>query len=94
MTTTIFLRFPDEATFIASLPEGFACHGETGSPLPEGITHISIVGAIYIGGQWDAEGVVIEAPTQLPGFHVNALGTLPDAWAQYVVTPSAPSRTF
>jgi hypothetical protein len=94
VSTTQYLRFPDAATFEATLPEGFERRGETGHPLPEGVEAISIIGAISRGGQWDEAGNVVVAPEILPGFHVNALGALPEAWAPYVVTPGAPVRVF
>lgn len=78
MSTTIFLRFPDEAAFLATMP-GFVQSGETGSPLPDGVTAISIVGTV----------------AAVPGHHVNALGTIPAAWQQYVIaTPATPWRIF
>lgn len=92
--STIFLRFPDEATFEATLPPGFERQGETGSPLPDGVEAISIVGPISVGGEWDEQGNVITPPTRLDGWHVNALGAVPEAWAPYVVTPTSPQRVF
>jgi hypothetical protein len=96
MNATIFLRFPDEATFIALLPAHFERAGETGSPLPQGITAISIIGSIYTGGAWDSDGNVVTPPTLVPGFHVNALGELPAEWASYALTPApgSPVRVF
>lgn len=80
--STIFLRFPDEATFKLLLPADFEQHGETGFPLPEGISAISIVGLIY------------KDETPVPGWHVNALGVLPASWRQHEVTPVTPNRVF
>jgi hypothetical protein len=37
---------------------------------------------------------VIVAPEILHGYHVNALGSLPEAWAPYIVTPTNPIRVF
>jgi hypothetical protein len=93
---TIFLRFPDEATFTALLPADFERAGETGSPLPDGITAISIIGSIYMGAEWDAEGNVVTPSTLAPGFHVNALGELPPEWESYVLAPApgSPVRVF
>lgn len=92
--STIFLRFPSEAAFLATLPADFEQQGETGAPLPAGVQAISIVGVITEGGQWDEQGAQIAAPTVLPGYHVNALGVLPQAWAPYVVVPASPVRVF
>jgi hypothetical protein len=96
MNETIFLRFPDEAAFTALLPAVFERAGETGVPLPQGITAISIIGPIYTGGAWDEDGNVVIAPTLVPGFHVNALGELPPEWESYVLTPApgSPVRVF
>jgi hypothetical protein len=96
MNETIFLRFPDEATFTALLPADFARAGETGGPLPQGLTAISIIGSIYTGGVWDEDGSVVTPPTLVPGFHVNALGELPPEWESYVLTPApgSPVRVF
>ena len=92
--TTIFLRFPDEATFLATLPADFEQHGETGSPLPAGVEAISIVVTLSTGGAWDEAGNVITPPTVLPGWHVNMLGAVPPEWAAYVVVPTTPVRVF
>lgn len=92
--STIYLRFPDEVAFLATLPAEFEQQGETGSPLPAGVEAISIVGTISEGGQWDEAGNVITPPTMLPGWHVNMLGAVPAEWAAYVVTPTTPVRVF
>jgi hypothetical protein len=94
MSITLYLRFPDRATFEATLPAGFEPQGETGSPLPDGISALSIIGAMYDGGTFDAQGNVITPPSLVAGFHVNALGTLPDAWKGYQVFPASPDRVF
>ena len=36
----------------------------------------------------------IEAPTKLPGWHVNYLGPLPTGWDKKEVTPKNPQRRF
>lgn len=92
--STIYLRFPDEATFLAMLPADFEQQGETGVPLPAGVEAISIVGTISEGGAWDEAGDVITPPTVVPGWHVNMLGAVPEAWAAYVVVPLTPVRVF
>ena len=51
-----------------------------------------IVGDIVQGGQWDDEGNEIEAPTNLPGYHINFSGVLPDGWDAFLVYPQAPVR--
>jgi hypothetical protein len=94
MSITLYLRFPDEATFEATLPAGFEPQGETGSLLPEGVQAIRIIGPMYSGGTYDAQGNVITAPTLIAGWHVNVLGTLPDAWKPYQIFPVTPSGVF
>lgn len=93
---TTFLRFPDAATFEATLPAGFVSMGETGAPLPDGVTAMSVIGTIEEGAQWDEAGNLVVEPTVLPGYHVNALGSMPIAWASYVLTPApaTPERVF
>ena len=91
---TQFLRFPDEETWTAAASEaGFMVDGALVA-----YTHtraIDVVGTITRGGEYDPEtGDVIVAPTVLPGFHVNYSGTLPDAWAEFVVEPAVPYRVF
>ena len=91
----IFLRFATEAEFRATMPAGFTRDGETGWPLPAGVEAISVIGTDpQRGGQWDDAGNVIVAPEILHGYHVNALGSLPEAWAPYIVTPTNPIRVF
>lgn len=92
--STIYLRFPDEAAFLATLPADFEQHGETGGPLPAGVAAISIVGTISEGGELDDAGNVITPPTVKPGWHVNLLGAVPAEWAAYQVTPVTPVRVF
>jgi hypothetical protein len=55
---------------------------------------IDVVGTIYEGGTYDAEGNVITAPTPIPGFHCNALGIAPDAWDEFLVVVNSPARVF
>jgi hypothetical protein len=55
---------------------------------------IDEVGIITEGGTYDAEGEVIEAPTVLPGWHVNTAGLAPEAWSEFVVTPQHPVRVW
>jgi hypothetical protein len=70
---------------------------DTGEQRPILASHshaLDIIGPIYVGGSWDAEGIVIEPPTLLPGWHVNHLGQLPEGWDAYVVVPRTPRRVF
>ena len=89
-----FLRFPSESDWTAAAADaGFMVDDTLAA-----YTHdraIDVVGTITRGGEWDPEtGAVIVAPTVLAGFHVNYSGTLPDAWAEFLVEPAAPYRVF
>jgi hypothetical protein len=55
---------------------------------------IDEVGTITEGGTYDAEGEVIEAPTVLPGWHVNTQGLAPEAWDQFLIIVNSASRVF
>lgn len=59
---------------------------------------IDVVGDIYEGGEWEdqEDGTVkeIKAPTKLPGYHINYLGTLPKDWDKQEVKPEKPHRVF
>lgn len=105
MNDTVFLRFPDRATFEALLPTGYQYAGETLYPLPDGITALSIIGTVYTGGTFNADGTVATAPVAKPGWHVNVLvaafdatnnPVLPAGWSPYLVTPdpATPVRIF
>jgi hypothetical protein len=55
---------------------------------------IDEIGTITEGGTYDAEGEVIEAPTVLPGWHVNYAGEPPEAWDQFLIIVNSASRVF
>lgn len=86
--TTIFLRFPNEATFLAAAAS-YTVEGNINIP------NLDIIGVIYEGGEWDSEGNVITPPTQIPGYHVNMLGDVPPEFQPYVIErPDHPYREF
>ena len=96
---THYLRFPDEATGMAALGAArlLVTDPDTDEQRPILASHshaLDVIGPIYTGGSWDAEGIVIEPPTLLPGWHVNYLGQLPDGWGAYLVVPRNPRRVF
>ena len=92
---TVYLKFPDEATFAASMPQGWERRGETAHPLPDGVEAIRIMPhPLTVGGRYDDDGKQLEAPTVIPGYHVNALGDVPEAWRDYIVTPESPLAVF
>jgi hypothetical protein len=91
---TQFLRFPDESAWTAAATEaGFMADDTLAA-----YTHdhaIDVIGTISRGGEYNPEtGAVIVAPTVLPGFHVNYIGTLPSEWEAFLVTPEQPYRVF
>jgi len=55
---------------------------------------IDEVGTLTEGGTYDAEGEVIEAPTVLPGWHVNTQGLAPEAWDQFLIIVNTANRVF
>lgn len=84
----IFLRFPDEQTFLATIEPYTDEEGNIGIP------NLDVIGLIYDGGTYDEEGGVITPPVAIPGYHVNAI-TIPDDWQQYVIDrPNNPHRVF
>ena len=84
----IFLRFPDEQTFLAAVAP--YTDGEGGVSIP----NLDVVGIIYEGGEYDDEGNVITSPVTIDGYHVNAL-EIPDEWQEYVIDrPNNPHRIF
>lgn len=84
----IFLRFPDEQTYL----DAIAPHcDEEGYITPP---NIDVIGTIVEGGEYDDEGKVIEPPTALEGWHVNAI-EIPGDWQPYVIDrPNKPYRIF
>ena len=96
---THYLRFPDEATGMAALGAAglLVVDPDTGEQRPILASHshaLDVIGPIYTGGSWDAEGSVIEPPTLLPGWHANYHGQLPEGWDAYLVVPRNPRRVF
>lgn len=84
----IFLRFPNEATFLAAAAS-YTVEGNINIP------NLDIIGTIYEGGEWDEEGNVITPPTQLPGYHVNMIGPTPEGFRPFVIRrPKKPYRVF
>ncbi|CAG2129075.1 hypothetical protein [Cupriavidus numazuensis] len=46
---------------------------EDGEPrrVPAERVNLSTIGTVAVGGEWDAEGNMITAPVEVPGWHVN-----------------------
>ena len=91
---TQFLRFTDESPWTAAATDAGLMVDDTLAAYTH--THaIDVIGTITRGGEYDpGTGAVIVAPTVLAGFHVNFIGTLPDEWGDYLVTPATPYRVF
>lgn len=91
---THYIRFPDEATGLATLEAASLLDGD-GNPVIASHTHaLDVVGIITRGGEWDEDGSVITPPEVLDGWHVNYSGELPESWEQYVVSPVNPVRVW
>ena len=93
-----YFRFTNEAAWIAEAEAAgfFVTEPETGAKTLQAYTSdhaIDVIGIISEGGKWDADGNEIEAPTVLSGWHINALGSLPD-WKEFEVFPNLPYRIF
>jgi hypothetical protein len=91
---TYYLRFTNESAWtLAATAAGFIENDTLAA-----YTHdhaIDVVGTITRGGTYDPEtGEVIVAPTVLDGFHINFIGTLPDGWDEFLVSPVVPYRVF
>jgi len=54
---------------------------------------IDILGTIYEPGTYDEEGNELTPPTPLPGYHVNAVCSIP-AFLPFIITPTTPTRVF
>jgi 5-deoxy-D-glucuronate isomerase len=98
-----FFRFTDEAAWItAAKAAGFytTVTDEEGveSEVLQAYTAdhaIDVIGTLYNDDAvYDDDGEVITPATAMAGFHVNYLGSLPDGWEQYEVTPEQPNRKF
>jgi hypothetical protein len=98
-----FFRFTDKAAWVtAAKAAGFyvTVTDEEGveSEVLQAYTAnhaIDVIGTLYNDdGVYDEEGEVVTAPTAMTGFHVNFLGTLPEGWDAYEVTPEQPQRVF
>jgi len=98
---TSYLRFPDETTFCsAALVAGFYSEPEGDNPggcIQYSHDHaMDIVGILYNDDaivDFDT-GEIIFPDTHMEGWHVNFIGTLPEGWKQYLVTPRNPRRKF
>lgn len=101
---TVFLKFPDEATFVSLLPTDVSPQSEIShdglcvsvlgiiytnapTPIPDGF--VAPAGTIYSD---DTDTVPLYIPQD--GYHVNAIGVLPESWAPYIINVNNPQRIF
>ena len=85
----IFLHFPNKATFLAAVAPYTDDEGNITVP------NIDVIGTIYEGGEYDEEGNVITPPQAIPGYHVNMIGPIPEAFEAFVIErPNYPYRVF
>jgi hypothetical protein len=87
-------RFPSKATFrTLAAAEGLLTKDDELIAASHTFA-IDEVGILTEGGSYDAEGEVIEAPTVLPGWHVNYAGEPPEAWDEHLIVVNSASRVF
>lgn len=65
-----YLKFPDKATADAILFEQVSV-SDTETRSRNRYQNTDVIGIIYEGGEWDAEGNTITPPVALEGWHVN-----------------------
>lgn len=100
----IFLKFPDEETFLAKAEEaGLTYTDESGETHVSTGSHeysLDIVGIIYTPGEYTfneetGEHVEVVAPVAIDGYHVNMIGKVPENFQEYVIdAPNTPNRIF
>ena len=58
--------------------------------------NIDVIGTIFEGGEWDAEGDVITEPVALEGWHVNVrvIDEDPTPLEPFAVIPTTPRRVW
>ena len=58
--------------------------------------NIDVIGTIFEGGEWDAEGDVIAKPVALEGWHVNVrvIDEDPTPLEPFAVIPTTPRRVW
>ena len=98
-----FFRFTDEAAWVtAAKAAGFYVTVTDDEGVESEVLQaytadraVDVIGTLYNDdGVYDEEGEVVTAPTAMTGFHVNYLGTLPEGWDAFEVTPEQPKRVF
>jgi hypothetical protein len=100
----IFLKFPDEETFLTKAEEaGLTYTNESGETHVSTGSHeysLDVVGVIYTPGEYTideetGDHVEVVAPVAIDGYHVNMIGRVPENFQEYVIdAPSTPNRIF
>jgi hypothetical protein len=100
----IFLKFPDEETFLAKAEEsGLTYTDESGESHVSTGSHeysLDIVGIIYTPGEYTfdeetGEPTEVVAPVAHEGYHINMVGRVPENFQEYVIPrPNTPNRVF
>ena len=103
-TETIYLRFTNEAEWITNAKAAglYVVDPDTETELLKAYTSdhaIDVVGKLYnddgvYGEDENGDLVVVTPPTELPGWHINFRGDIPEDWKQYEVQPDPPKRVF
>jgi len=100
----IFLKFPDEETFLAKAEEaGLTYTDESGESHVSTGSHeysLDVVGIIYTPGEYTfdeetGEYEFIVEPVALEGYHINMIGKVPEIFGEYAIqAPATPYRIF
>jgi hypothetical protein len=97
-----YLRFDNEAqansVLYTKVPTAWDEEGEPTEFYEQpNYANIDVIGVIYEGGEWDAEGKVIVEPVALSGYHVNVrvvAGEDAQALADYEIEVNSPMRVW
>ena len=103
MTQDLYLRFDSEAQATEVLYTQVPTKWDDSDP-PEptafeprpNYANIDVIGTIFEGGEWDAEGNVITEPVALDGWHVNVrvVDEDPTPLEPFAVIPTTPRRVW
>lgn len=79
---TYYIRFPNESIGLSALSNA-GLLGIEGKPISASLDHaLDVIGSIVIDG------------IEVPGWHCNYIGKLPQGWEQYIVNPTSPRVVF
>jgi hypothetical protein len=97
----LYLRFSDEAQateyLYTQVPTEWDEEGEPTAWVSQAnFANMDVIGTIFEGGEWDAEGNVITQPVALDGWHVNVrlVGEDGSALEPFMVEPEHPRRVW